>query len=62
MKKSILIIALLSGLSLSSCGYDGSFRYPCQNPANWETVECKPPLCTASGTCPELILGSTTQP
>jgi hypothetical protein len=39
-------------LGLSSCGYSGFYRYPCQDPANWETAECKPPVCTASQTCP----------
>jgi hypothetical protein len=53
--KRILPIAL-SGilmLSLSGCGYDGHFRYPCQDPTNWELAECKPPICTANGACPE---------
>ena len=63
MRKLILALAaifgvLLSGLSLSSCGYDGSYRYPCQDPTNWEGADCKPPICTASGTCPEDIYGS----
>lgn len=44
---------LLAGLLLlTGCGYDGHYRYPCQDPANWEQAECKPPVCTASGTCP----------
>jgi hypothetical protein len=46
----------LSGLlmlSLTGCGYDGHFRYACQDPANWEKAECKPPICTANGACPE---------
>ena len=54
MKKILSPLAVIVlTLSLSSCGYDGSYRYPCQDPTNWETSECKPPLCTASGTCPE---------
>jgi hypothetical protein len=47
--------ALLCGilvLGLNSCGYDGGYRYPCQDPANWQKAECKPPICTASGSCP----------
>ena len=40
-------------LSLSGCGYDGHYRYPCQDPKNWELAECKPPICTANGACPE---------
>lgn len=53
MKKSKLLIATASLLLLAGCGYDGSYRYPCQDPANWKKAECKPPVCTASGTCPE---------
>ena len=53
MKKSKLFLAGALLLSLTSCGYDGSYRYPCQDPANWEKAECKPPVCTATGTCPE---------
>lgn len=51
-----LIQTLLCGilvLGLTSCGYDGHYRYPCQDPANWESAECKPPICTANGACPE---------
>jgi predicted small lipoprotein YifL len=51
MLKRFLLTAVLA-LSLTSCGYDGQFRYPCQDPKNWETAECKPPICTSTGTCP----------
>jgi predicted small lipoprotein YifL len=51
--KSKLFLAGMSLVFLTGCGYDGHFRYPCQDPANWEATECKPPICTASGTCPE---------
>jgi hypothetical protein len=54
MKKTLTF--LLCGilvLGLTSCGYDGHYRYPCQDPANWESAECKPPICTANGACPE---------
>jgi len=51
-KNSRLVLLVLSLLLLSGCGYDGHFRYPCQDPSNWEKTECKPPVCTASGTCP----------
>jgi hypothetical protein len=29
------------------------FRYPCQDPKNWEEEFCKKPYCSANGTCPE---------
>ena len=48
-----LMLTFVLALTLSSCGYDGGFRYPCQDPANWELAECKPPICTASQICPE---------
>ena len=43
-------------LLLTGCG-DGHFRYPCQDPANWEKAECKPPVCTANGACPIDLVG-----
>jgi hypothetical protein len=47
-----LILSALLVFSLTGCGYDGHFRYPCQDPTNWESAECKPPICTSTGTCP----------
>lgn len=29
------------------------YRYPCQNPYNWDEEQCKKPYCSANGTCPE---------
>lgn len=48
---------ILLAFMLSGCGLgDGSFRYPCQDPANWEKSECKPPICTVNGACPEDLI------
>lgn len=52
----IFSVALL-GLVLTGCGYDGHYRYPCQDPANWGKAECKPPICTTNGACPEDLVG-----
>jgi hypothetical protein len=30
-----------------------NYRYPCQDPDNWEKRECQKPYCSANGTCPE---------
>jgi hypothetical protein len=60
-----LLLAPLFCLILSSCGYDGSYRYPCQDPANWETADCVPPVCEASETCTKDLIDapvSTTTP
>jgi len=62
MKKiGYALAALLLASSLTSCGYSGFFRYPCQDPKNWELEECKPPICTATQTCP-VDLVKTPQP
>ena len=37
-------------------GCEDRYRYPCQDPLNWEKAECKPPICTAAGTCPEMLV------
>lgn len=56
-KTKLFTIGLLSVFVLSGCGYQGQYRYPCQDPINWEKAECKPPVCTVSGTCPEDLVG-----
>ena len=56
MKKLLLIGAL--SLLLTGCNFDGSFRYPCQDPENWNKKECKPPVCTVNGACPEDLVGN----
>lgn len=57
-KKLISIIsATVLAVTLSGCGYDGHYRYPCQDPENWENVECQPPICEAAGTCTKDLLG-----
>jgi hypothetical protein len=45
----------LSVLLVLLAGCEDRFRYPCQDPQNWQNTECKPPICTASGTCPEFL-------
>ena len=58
MKKllSVLTSSMLV-LALSACGYDGGYQYPCQDPANWDTTECKPPVCEVAGYCPVDLVG-----
>lgn len=29
------------------------YRYPCQDPNNWNKTFCQKPHCSANGTCPE---------
>lgn len=52
-----LFFALCLILGASSCGYDGGYRYPCQDPANWGDEECVPPVCEVDGTCTKDLVG-----
>jgi hypothetical protein len=52
-----LVSTSLLAITLSGCGYDGHFRYACQDPENWGAVECTPPVCEATGTCTKDLLG-----
>ena len=45
----IVAVFVLSG--------DGFYRYPCQDPLNWVTASCQPPICTANKTCPHDLMG-----
>lgn len=56
--RRIIGIALL-GVMLSGCGYDGHYRYSCQDSANWDKAECNPPVCETSGTCSKDLVGKT---
>lgn len=47
---------LILTLLLTSCGYQGWVRYPCQNYENWEKPECNPPQCEAIGQCTKDLL------
>lgn len=52
-----VIATLLLSITLTGCGYDGSYRYPCQDPVNWENEECNPPVCMTTGTCTRDLIG-----
>ena len=36
-------------------GCEQYYRYPCQDPNNWELDTCKKPLCEVNRDCPEHI-------
>jgi hypothetical protein len=57
-----LITIALSGLlmlSLTGCDSFNRYRYPCQDPKNWEIAECNPPECEASQTCTKDVIKVT---
>jgi hypothetical protein len=57
MRNKLLLPLLAAILVLSGCGYNGHYRYPCQDPANFSAPECNPPLCKVDGQCTIDILG-----
>lgn len=58
MKKvTQLLLCGILVLPLSACGFDGSYRYPCQDPENWKNAECNPPVCKAEGSCTVDLIG-----
>ena len=50
MRKSLLLL-LMPVIFLAGC--DSRYRYPCQDPTNWDQQICKKPYCSADGTCPD---------
>ena len=48
----------IAGLALSAVfmtGCEQRYRYPCQDPENWNSAECQKPLCEVHRDCPEII-------
>ena len=56
-----LLILLLLPLTLAYCSGD-RYRYPCQDPANWDKEICKKPLCDVHRSCPEHIFKGQNDP
>jgi hypothetical protein len=63
MKKILSLLAVtVLALTLTGCGkYDFKevYRYPCQDPANWESPDCQPPNCEAFGICTKDVMKGT---
>jgi hypothetical protein len=56
-----VVILLMLPLALAFFGKE-SFRYPCQDPANWDKDFCKIPVCDVTRTCPEHIFKGQRDP
>ncbi len=56
-----LLLLLLLPLGLAMCSKE-QFRYPCQDPANWDKDFCKMPLCDVTRSCPEHIFKGQRDP
>lgn len=55
-------IILLTPLALSYFSNGDRFRYPCQDPKNWDSDMCKLPICDVTRTCPEHIFKGQRDP
>lgn len=56
-----LLVLILVPLTIAIFGGD-RFRYPCQDPKNWEKEMCKFPACDVTRTCPEHIFKGQRDP
>lgn len=56
-----LAAIILLPLALAFFGHD-QFRYPCQDPENWDKALCKKPTCDVTRTCPEHIFKGQRDP
>lgn len=56
-----LILLVLLPIALAFFGVD-RFRYPCQNPENWESAQCQRPICDVTRTCPDHIFKGQRDP
>jgi hypothetical protein len=56
-----LLILLILPICLAVFGGD-RFRYPCQDPKNWDKEMCQKPLCDVTRTCPEHVFKGQRDP
>lgn len=56
-----LVLLILLPIGLAFFGGD-KFRYPCQDPANWDKDICKFPQCDVTRTCPEHVFKGQRDP
>lgn len=56
-----LLVLLALPIGMAMCSGD-RYRYPCQDPSNWDKEFCKLPLCDVNRTCPEHIFKGQRDP
>lgn len=52
--KSLITLALFVMIA----GCEHRYRYPCQDPENWNNKECQEPYCRAYGECTVDLIGN----
>jgi hypothetical protein len=58
---SLLAVLLVIPIAFAFLSKE-SFRYPCQNPDNWEKAICQKPACDVTRTCPEHVFKGQRDP
>jgi hypothetical protein len=62
-KKLFKYLAILLVLPLVLAFFGGDrYRYPCQDPTNWDKDICKLPTCDITRSCPEHIFKGQRDP
>jgi hypothetical protein len=62
-KKLIKYLVIILIIPIAAAFFAGDrFRYPCQDPANWDKDFCKMPACDVTRTCPEHIFKGQRDP
>ena len=62
-RKLFVFLLFLIALPVGLAAFGGDrFRYPCQDPANWDKDFCQKPLCDVTRTCPEHIFKGQRDP
>lgn len=54
MNNSVAKFAMIAAV-LALAGCEQHYRYPCQDPANWDKAICQAPLCEVNRDCPKYI-------
>jgi hypothetical protein len=56
-------LAILVAVPLALAVFGGDrFRYPCQDPNNWDKAICQKPACDVTRTCPEHVFKGQRDP
>ena len=58
---SLLAVLLIIPIAFAFSSKE-SFRYPCQDPNNWDKELCKLPTCDVTRTCPEHVFKGQRDP
>jgi hypothetical protein len=53
VRLAVILLAMPVLMVITGC--DQKYRYPCQDPDNWNSDSCKKPVCEVNRDCPDII-------